>query len=317
MSKREWLIIAGVVVLGGVITGGLIYRNHKNDMAGMDHSEMAASTQSHATYSLNLMSGKSYLAAKPVMMHFAIQDQDGKVLKDFDTVHEKKLHLIVVRKDRTNFQHVHPTLDQNSGMFMIEPFTFPTDGDYRVFADFTPSNSQMGPDGMKLAATPYQDVQVGDMSKYTPQPIGDDKLQSSANGFDTSIFFPPSDDSPGVTSQNFTSGTSNAVVVTINKNGQAFKNLQSYLGALGHMVVLGPKLEFIHGHPSTGDTTNQFGLVTFNVTFPDPGQYKLFLQTQADNLVNTTDYTVTVKPGVSTAKPSSNQPMGGMDHNGH
>lgn len=317
MSRKQWLIIAAVVISGGAAIGTQLLKNKQSGtMEGMDH-KMGTSTQSHATYSLNLMSGKSYLAAKPVIMRFAVLDQNGKVLKDFDTVHEKKLHLIVVRKDRTNFQHVHPKLDQNNGMFMIEPFTFPGDGDYRVFADFTASSAQKDDMGIKLASTPYQDVKVGDLSKYTPLTVGEDKLQSSANGFDTSIFFPPSDDSPGITSKNFTSGVSNAIVISINKDGQAYKNLQPYLGALGHMVVLGPKLEFIHGHPSTEVTTDQFGLVTFSVTFPDPGQYKLFLQTQANDQVNTTDYTVTAKPGTSTTKPSNNSSMQKMDHNEH
>lgn len=309
MSKKEWLIIAAVVIIGGAVTGTLVYKNkNSNTIAGMDHGNM--STQSHATYSIDLMSGKSYLASRPVMLHFAIQDQDGEVLKDFDAVHEKKLHLIVVRKDRTNFQHVHPTLDQNTGMFMIEPFTFPTDGYYRIYADFTASNAQKDEMGMKLAATPYKDVQVGDMSKYTPQSLGSDKLISSTNGFDTNLFLPEGD-SP---SSGYIAGTTLNLAVSFDKNGVAYKNLQIYLGALGHVVVLGPNLEFIHAHATSEDVANQTGLVTFAVSFPDAGQYKLYLQTQVNNQINTTDYTVTVKLNPNN---SSSQSMPGMDHSGH
>lgn len=306
-SQKALLIITALAfgVIGGLF---IAYCEPKMDMSGMDNSNSVI--QSHPTYSLNLMSGKSYLAAKPVSLHYEIQDQTGKVLKDFDVVHEKKMHLIIVRKDRTNFQHVHPTFDESNGMFKMDSFIFPTDGDYRVFADFTPSNAQKDPMGMKLPATPYQDVKAGDVSKYVPAPLSEDKFSSIVNGFDTNIFFAPGDDSPGgMPNMDFYAGQDSTVAISINKDGQAYKNLQTYLGALGHMVVLGPNLEFIHAHAQTTDIANQSGLIIFTVNFPKEGRYKLYLQTQADGQVTTTDYSLTVKPNPG----STNQPMGGMD----
>lgn len=302
--------ISAVVIIGGIVAGALVYSNNKNDTK--DTAQVTAPEV--GGYKLNLTSGDKYVPAEPVKLNYTIKEQDGKVLKDFDVVHEKKMHLIVVRKDRTNFQHVHPALDETSGNFQLSDFRFPTDGDYRIFADFTPANAKKDAMGMKEAVTPYQDVQVGDVSKYTPQRIGSDKLSSSANGFDTALFFPPSDDSAGGTiNKDFTSGNESVVPIEINKAGQPYTNLQPYLGALGHMVVLGPNLEFIHAHPQSEATDTQSGLITFSVTFPDPGQYKLYLQTQAENQVNTTDYTLSVKPGTA----GNNQSMPGMDHSGH
>lgn len=311
MTKKEWLIIAGVVVTGSAIVGLVNFgSSSKDNMAGMDHSKMSMA-ENASGYSLKLMSGKSYLANKPVMLHFAIQDKSGKVLKDFDTVHEKKLHLIVVRKDRTNFQHVHPTLEARTGMFMIEPFTFPTDGDYRVFAESTPSSTQKDAPGNKPAAVAYQDVQVGDISAYKPQPLGSDALTSSVNGFDTKLSV--AGDSP---TTDFTANATTTVAVAFNKAGSSYANLQKYLGALGHMVVLGPNLEYIHAHALSEDVANQTGIIKFAVSFKDAGQYKAYLQTQADNQVNTTDYTMTAKPSSSTSS-SNGESMQGMDHSGH
>ncbi len=318
MSRKEWLITAAVVIVGGAVIGAHVYEGkHSDSMAGMDHSKMVV-PQSHATYDLNLISGKTYPTAKPVTLHFSIQDQNSKTLKDFDTVHTKKLHLIVVRKDRTNFQHVHPVLDQETGMFTLDRFSFPTDGQYRLYADFTASNSQKDEMVMKLAATPYQDVHVGDTAKYSAQPLGDDKLMSSTNGFDTNIYFPSGGDSPGgKVSTNFTARQESTVAIEINKDGQPFKSLQTYLGALGHMVVLGPNLEYIHAHPQAGDVNNQSGLIVFAVNFPEAGRYKLFLQTQANNQVNTTDYTLSVKPNLNSTSQTSNHSMQSMDHMSH
>ncbi len=306
MTKKltnSWPIL-GVVTIA-LITGAILISPRRN----------MTSTQSHPSYSLKLTSGEAYAANNPVALRFSIKDQDGKVLKDFDTVHEKKLHLIVVRKDRTNFQHVHPTLDPNSGMFMLDAFSFPTDGPYRVFADFTASNAQKDAQGVKLTATPYQDVQAGELSKYTQRSEIADKLNSSANGLDTSIFFPPLDDAPGAPNRSFSAGQDSSIAIEVNKDKQSYKSLQKYLGALGHMVVLGPNLEYIHAHATSEDVANQTGLVTFAVNFPEAGQYRLFLQTQSNNQVNTTDYTVTVRPNPDGTVKAKSAPA--MDHMSH
>lgn len=310
--NRRLIIVASIVLVTGVsLAGYFIYQNQNKDlMAGMDHSKMSMN-DSETTYNLNLMSGKSYLANKTQMLHFNIKDQSGNVLKDFDTVHTKKLHLIVVRKDRTNFQHVHPTFDQPSGMFMIEPFTFPTDGDYRVFADFTPANAGKDDMGMKMASTPYQDVQVGDTAKYTPESLGTDKLTSSVNGLDTMLSQLEGDSM----NTGYYANTITNLSVDIEKNGTPFTSLQEYLGALGHMVILGPNLEFIHGHPLTESTSAQTGKIVFQVTFPKAGQYKLYLQTQANDQVNTTDYNLTVKDLPKSNQ--TNQPSQSMEQMSH
>jgi len=308
MTKKRLIILFLALLLIGGLIATLSDTRKSSDMKGMDMSSKKT-IQSHPTYSLNLISGSKYPINVATTLHFAVEDQTGKVLKSYDAVHEKKLHLIVVRKDRTNFQHVHPTLNQSTGMFMLEGFKFPTDGDYRIFADFTPSSAQKDAMGMKLSATPYKDVVAGDLSRYTPEPLGSDKLASDAAGFTTKMTL-LSDDSAGAS---YISGVPLLLGININKDGLPYKNLQTYLGALGHMVVLGPNLEYIHAHAIEEAAATQNGLIAFQVTFPDPGQYKLFLQTQADNLVNTTDYTVTLSANPAAA-PSNSNLMPGMSH---
>jgi hypothetical protein len=297
-------IIAGILL---VISAGLFISYREPLMTdNMSGSEM----QSHHTYSLHLMEGMNYQPNQPTQLMFDIRDENNKVLKDFDITHEKQMHLIVVRKDRNYFQHVHPKFDKDSGMFAVTDFKFPTDGEYRVFADFTPSDVQMGADGMKLAVTPYKDVKVG-TGQYTAQSLGADSLASNANGLNTNLSLSGDNTTPVAYA-----GVQQTVVVTITKNGAPFNNLEPYLGALGHMVVLGPDLEFIHAHPLSDATTNQNGTIMFAITFPDPGQYKMYLQTQADGQVNTTDYVFSVKanPGNNS---NSNNSMQNMDHMEH
>jgi hypothetical protein len=84
------------------------------------------------------------------------------------------------------------------------------------------------------------------------------------------------------------------------------------------MVVLGPNLEFIHAHSMNEDASNQIGLISFQVTFPDPGQYKIYLQTQADGQVTTTDYNFTATPMPTTnSTQQNNQSMDNMEGMGH
>lgn len=308
MRKVKILQVTLVIV---IVAAGFVFLNNRKNTSQVPNEP----TKDKPAYSLNLMSGKSYVAASPTTMQLTIQYQGGEVLKDFDIVHEKKLHLIVVRKDRTHFQHVHPTLDEVSGMFTIEPFTFPNDGEYRVYADFTPSNTQENESGGKEAIALHQDVQVGDHSKYMPAVLGTEKLVSSTNGLEMGIFFPPPHD-PGLTNTSFYAGEESNIAVTISKSGQAYKNLQTYLGALGHLVVLSPDLEYIHAHPQTTDVSTQGGLIVFSVTFPKSGQYELYLQTKSEDLVNTTDFTLDVKDSAkvdATETPSAPS----TEHRGH
>ncbi len=307
---RKWLaVVAGA---GLVLSAALFisYREPLMDMMNMDHGQNTV--QSHRTYSLNLQSA-TYEPNQPVELQFDIRDENNNLLKDLDTVHEKQMHLIVVRKDRTNFQHVHPEFDQAAGTFTLNNFTFPTDGEYRVFADFTPTDAQKDEMGMKLPATLYKDVKIGDVSKYTQQAFDADKMASNADGFTAEITFPHSD-SPG--SAAFWAKNENTFAVDIKKDGQPYKSLEKYLGALGHMVVLGPNLEFVHAHALTEDVTQQNGLVYFKVNFPEAGRYKLYLQTQAEGKVSTFDYAVTAKEMPSTTAPNESSDMN-MDHGGH
>ena len=66
-------------------------------------------------------------------LRFTIDGADGPV-RDFEVEHEKRMHLIVVRRDGTGFQHLHPTLAPDGTW--STPLTLPDAGAYRVFADF-------------------------------------------------------------------------------------------------------------------------------------------------------------------------------------
>lgn len=312
MLKKKLLIAALLVVAG--LAGLKVYADHNakkaTNMTGMNMS----ASQSQPGYRLDLMSGATYSASQPTTLHFSILNQNGKVFKNFAVDSTKLMHLVVVRSDRSNFQHVHPAYDSQSGMFLMENFQFPTDGKYRVFANFAPIGAKKDALGMVETEAPYKDVVVGNASNVTSQPLGADSLTSSLNGLTASIVNPPSDDSPGSNTSPpmFYAGQDGNLVVSVTQNGLPFKNLQEYLGNLGHMVILGPNMEFIHAHPVDNNINSQTGLILFMVKFPIRGQYKLYLQTQVYNQVSTFDFNLTVKDLPKTGSSGNN--MSGMQN---
>lgn len=294
------VVTAALLIGAAAILGGAYINNRFN-------GEKLAASQPN--YSLSLNSGQEYSISDPNTLSFKI-NANGEPLRDYDRVHEKIMHVIVVRKDRTNFQHIHPDFDSNSGEFTLNNFKLPTDGDYRVFADFTATASSKASDGVKPPTTLFKDVSVGDVSKYTPTSITENKTKSSADGLDTAVFEGGNDGG----GSGYTAGTTNSIAIAIEQNGQPYKQLERYLGALGHMVVLGPDLEFVHAHAQSEDVANQSGVISFGVDFPKAGIYTAFLQTQANGKVSTFDYVLTAK---DMPKPSdSNQPSPNPDHGG-
>jgi hypothetical protein len=294
------LILGGAYLLFG--PGPTLPQSDMNheEMDGMMDNQPVV--QSHRSYEIQMVSSLNNVKPnQPVTVAYKIKDDQGNILKDFDIVHEKVMHFITVRKDLQYFQHIHPDFNKETSEFTI-PVTFAIDGQYRMFADFTPSSGQMGPDGEKLPVTISQDINVGNLADYKPQPIGGTERTKTFSGY--SITMTPS--SEPLASQN-----DSGVTFDIKKDGEVITNLQKYLGALGHAVVLRESdLQFIHAHPTQNFNAPQTGKVTFMITFSEAGNYKLFSQFQHEGKIITSDFVVNVIEGVKNA------PGGTMMHEG-
>ncbi len=260
--------------------------------------------QSHRSYEVEAISSLSNIQPnQPTNFIYRIKDDQGSILKDFDVVHEKVMHFIVVRKDLQYFQHIHPSFNAAAGEFEI-PVTFTADGEYRAFADFTPSTSQIGPDGEKLPVTVYADIKIGNLSNYRRSPIGGTEKVKVYGGYQITLV-PSPDAIVSKNNQNFT--------FEIRKEGELVTNLETYLGALGHTVVLREgDLQFIHAHATQKPTDLQTGKVNFVITFPEAGNYKLFSQFQHESKIITSDFVVNVAEGQENS--TTNSPQGESLH---
>jgi len=309
MSKNTKITlgIVGAVIVGGVIAFLQVTSNPSHNAAtqnGYCTPEGLSGTQpiqSHRSFCLvSSASSTQYQPNTTSTYSFRIVDDMGNTVKDFAVTHTKIMHVIVVRKDLSEFQHVHPDFNATTGEFTLPDLVFPSDGEYRIFADFAPTSAPMGPDGILLAVTLDEDVQVGDMAKYVPQQIGSGERTNTFDGYAVTLATAP---------QELVAGQMAHLEFTIEQNGKKVTDLEQYLGALGHSVILKEgTLDFLHVHPL--EQTAQSGTVTFMATFPEAGKYKVFTQFQRAGKVFTTDFVVSVKAGA--AIPAHTMPDGSM-----
>ncbi|WP_137723530.1 hypothetical protein [Prescottella subtropica] len=205
---------------------------------------------------------------------FTITGPDGHPVREYDDLHEKQLHLIVVRSDTSEFRHVHPTLGPD-GTWTID-WTWPTAGSYRVFTDIRPTGA-----ADQLTLTRIVDV-AGDL---TPEPLPAPSRTASVDGYT-------------VTLGGDLSTTGGPLTLNVSRDGVPVTDLDPYLGAYGHLVALrAGDLAYLHVHPEgePGDSVTAPGPdVTFHAQAPSPGTYRLFLDFRHDGVVRTAEFTVPV-----------------------
>ena len=203
---------------------------------------------------------------------FRILGPDGEPVTAFDDSHEEDLHLIAVRRDLSGFQHVHPALASDGTW--TTPLAL-TPGTWRLFADFVPSadgeNRTLGAD----LAVP---------GAYDPTPIPSESRTAEVDGYTVSLH---GDLVPGEESD---------LSFQVSTGGRPVTDLQPYLGAYGHLVVLrAGDLAYLHVHPAgePGDGVTEPGPdVSFLSTAPSEGTYRLFLDFRHGDAVHTAAFTV-------------------------
>jgi hypothetical protein len=223
---------------------------------------------------------------------FRIIGPDGAAVTAFDVEHEKRLHLIVVRRDTAGYQHLHPEL-ASDGTWTV-PLTVADAGSYRMFADFAPTGAEPTTLGVDLIApgelrpVEHPESRIAEIDGYQVRLDGD-----------------------------LVPGRASRVTATVTKNGVAVTDLQPYLAAYGHLVALrGGDLAYLHVHPdgAPGDGKTPAGpTVTFFAEVPSAGTYRLFLDFLHGGTVRTAEFTVTT----AGAPPAGEVPAAEPGHGAH
>ena len=262
------------------------------------------SIQSHRSYCMSSdVNSKNFAVNVPSVYTFSIIDDEGNIMNDFAITHTKPMHVIVARKDLKYFQHVHPMYEAASGKFSFTDLTLPADGEYRIFADFAANGGMKGPNGLPLPITISEDVIAGN-ANYTKEALGGEERTKSFSGLKTTLISKPL--------LPLTGSEAMLTYALADASNTPVKDLETYLGALGHAVVLREgTLDFIHAHPTEDPTKPQNGKVNFMVYFPEAGKYKVFTQFQRAGKVITTDFVVTVAEGAAVKDDNTTPEQGG------
>jgi hypothetical protein len=226
---------------------------------------------------------------------FQIIGPDGAPVTAFDVEHDKRMHLIVVRRDTTGFQHVHPEMAPD-GTWTV-PLTLPAGGSYRAFADFAPTGGAGTTLGVDLAVPgSFEPVQ------HTPS------RTAQVDGYTVEL------------TGELVPGKASPVTLTVGKDGRPVTDLQPYLAAYGHLVALREgDLAYLHVHPDgePGDGVTPAGpQIEFVAEVPTAGIYRLFLDFQHDGVVRTAEFTVPTGPAVpdAVAEPAEAHADDGHGH---
>jgi Cu+-exporting ATPase len=240
----------------------------------------------------------------PTRLTYRLADErSGVPITDVVVSHERPMHLIAVRRDLAEFQHLHPEPTGAPGEYTVE-MTFPTAGTYVLYDEFARATGQdvLQRDELVIGSPSEAAALAEDRAPKTVVNIrvglhGDGDLVASRP---TRLIFQ----------------------LAVAQTGQPLRDLQPYLGAPAHVVILPEDVgTFAHTHGEAvgagghhgqaatahgghgdahgGHSTADGAIgpeIAFSHTFPAPGLYKLWgqFQTRGGQLI-TADFVVRVQ----------------------
>ncbi|OBB24717.1 hypothetical protein A5792_29715 [Mycolicibacterium peregrinum] len=255
---------------------GALHNGHNGSASS---TEMPGLSIERSGYQIRDVSAPDVVGADGTLS-FRLTGPGGVALTEYDTAHDKDLHLIVVRTDGAEFRHVHPNNDGDGRWSM--PWRWDAAGSYRVFADAVPTDL-----GSNVTLTSTTSV----AGNLVPRPLPAESAVATVGDFTVTL-----DGSLGV-------GASSTLTFTVTRAGRPVQTLEPYLGAYGHLVALRTgDLGYLHVHPmgEPGDGITQPGPdIEFMAAAPTDGTYLLYLDFKVDGRVHTAEFAVTARAAAS------------------
>lgn len=266
-------------------------KGDKHHAGGHHAGHTAAAADPHASHNMGGKHSMLMVATSPttivpgeaVTLKLMIHDAGGKVVSKFEPIHEKLVHLIIVREGLDQFAHLHPVLNDDGNMTV--EYAFPVAGKYHLFADHKPAGENQAlaiarfeVAGEAAAAEPLVPNVPG---KIAPGKLASDQIHADI----------------AVTGAR--AGTETGIAFTLHDaQGAPIADLQPYLGAMGHLVIVSADArDYAHAHPAEGsgsDAGAAAGRVEFDAHFAKGGIYKGWGQFQRDGRILTVPFVIEV-----------------------
>jgi hypothetical protein len=307
-----------------------------NDHGSAEHDAVA---HTHGTSLQFTSQPQQIVGGQPTTWTLKIVNDSDAPVQEFAVVHDKLMHLIVVSQDLSWFNHLHPEYKGN-GVFSLRT-SLPRAGQYKLFADYTPK------DGEHEVA--QQEVRVGGSNALPVKPtLVADKMRG---GWMTRRVSSHDEGAPPVKGgtpyevalmpmpANLEAGKDAMLHFQVrDAQGKPLKNLQPYLGAMGHAVILSSDAKnYLHTHPADGEHAGHEAMsggagnggakaggakaaasstgggpdVMFHTNFPTSGLYKVWAQFRHNNKIITAPFVLRVgATQTSVASGSAVAPAG-------
>jgi hypothetical protein len=222
-------------------------------------------------FSLELAaSPKTPRPGEEVELRLIVRDRENlkDIFNEFERAHEEFMHLVIVRDDLREFAHEHPALGPN-GAFVLR-YQFKTAGEYHLFADVAPRNagSQVLMAKLKVAGKTSAPAAFAPLSAI--QEVDGLRIELKT---------------PAVAAKHTTE-----VAFTV----EPATGLQPYLGARAHLIgIHQDAVTFVHAHPDESKPAD--GNFVFLGRFPQPGQYRIWIQFKRNDRLVTGEFTLEAK----------------------
>jgi Cu+-exporting ATPase len=237
---------------------------------------------------VSIDTGGAVVPGAPTTLRFNVTDASSGNPVNPVLAHEKEMHLIVVSRDLGYFAHIHPERTGETGEYQVT-HTFPQAGDYVLYDEFELAGK--GDEHHRF------DLKVGGSGSPAAQ-LAPDMSPKQVGDYTARIVGGP-----------VNSGDPSSFVVTIEQNGTPVSDLEPYLGAASHVVVLDESAGgFAHVHAVAGEAEGathggemeemseppaSFGpTLSFSHTFDKPGLYKVWSQFSHNGRVQTVSWVV-------------------------
>lgn len=269
---------------------GTVAETHRHDAQQPEDPAGLASSRNGYTLAAT---DTTLAAGETNQLSFRIIGPDGEPVTRFGVEHEKRLHLIVIRRDASGYQHLHPEM-RSDGTWTV-PLALDDPGSYRAFVDFVPAGGEPATLGIDLAVpgdfqpAAHQQSRVAEVDGYRVRLDGE-----------------------------LVPGQGSELTLTVDKDGKKVTDLQPYLGAYGHLVALREgDLGYLHVHPDgePGDGRTKPGpTIGFHAEVPSAGTYRLFVDFRHEGKVRTAAFTVSSEATEAGEKGKGDQGAAEKDH---
>jgi hypothetical protein len=198
---------------------------------------------------------------------FTVFASSGQPVTDFAQRGERRMNLVVVRRDMSGYQHLYPTMD-SEGTWTV-PLQLDKPGSYRAFAEFLPGT-------VTTPVTLGVDLEAAGLVE--PGPISKVSKIAEVDGYTV------------IWTGDLLAGSVSRIGMHVMRGTMPVTDLDPFLGDAGRLVILREgDLAYLHVHPVAGP--RQDTAIDFDVDVPTAGYYRMFLEFQHHGQVRTVEFT--------------------------